>query len=520
MLGAQMFSRSVLASSCVALVLLFGAPSSSAATAEQHCIAAGTVAPIEVQGYTFNHHPERKREARATDDFFAPFQIETTAVAVIPRLPDFCAERYRQLLIIRLQYKASKGGPGWHSLSGWRQARPLRRGYEGPPPPDSRYAEVRAEGESLAMRHGCAVASRMQLMTEILDEQTDAIVAKRMSSLDIPVDGWFRARCSGKVSIRDLPRLRPCGNRASGAVPGSASIATWNVRARGASCGRASVVAQAAMEAPSFSQGLLRPARIEGWQCYFAHVSAVDCIQGQKRVFVVARRSHAERCKEKSPVLSQATVLGVECDAVKGIAAAVAEDPRTDLHVLHDVEGTSWDCSASRALGYDDRMTNTYHCFADGQIAFFKLADSPERLVPEVPSEIPPQVNLPPQGSTSFPRTPAIKFFYQPTYGDHKITIPLEAGPELAGRQAVIRIKVFAVRCLPLTDGEGVICRGRKRAGEIVRRIKLTDSRAISVRVPRRGDWIYLFTAQTQPFVSGGTPFTAGLARRGAAYYN
>jgi predicted transcriptional regulator len=42
----------------------------------------------------------------------------------------------------------------------------------------------------------------------------------------------------------------------------------------------------------------------------------------------------------------------------------------------------------------------------------------------------------------------------------------------------------------------------------------------IAVEVPHRGDWIYLFTARTRPFVSGGIPFTAGFARRGASYFH
>jgi hypothetical protein len=110
-------------------------------------------------------------------------------------------------------------------------------------------------------------------------------------------------------------------------------------------------VAQAALEAPQLSEGLAA-ARVDGWQCWFPDRGGiVDCLQGDKRVYLVARRSYAGRCKASPPLLTQVNVLGTGCDAVEGVVAAVAAEPRTALRVASDVDGVSWSCAAYRALG-------------------------------------------------------------------------------------------------------------------------------------------------------------------------
>lgn len=517
--GVVQIGLIVAALACLVFLILPTA-SPAAAPLDQACIAVGTVAPIEVLGDTFNHHPERKREAKATDTSFKPFEIESGAVVVLPRLPAQCINRYRQLFRTRLQYKSTTSGGRWHSMSAWHAPTAGRRAYEGPTQSTSFYTEVGDGAEVAGLRNGCATASRLQMSTSILDEGSGAIIARRTSSFEIPVDAWYQARCMGRVSIRDLPKLKPCGSRARGSGPGALNIVSWNERAKGLGCRKVAGVAQAALEAPEFSEGL-PAARVEGWQCYFPERGGVvDCIHGDKRVYLVSRHSYAERCKEKSPLLTKVSVLGTSCDAVGGIVAAVAKEPRTALRVASNVDGVGWSCSARRALGYDDRMANTYHCFAPGKQVCFNLADSPERSPPAVPEKIPPQVQLPAAGTISLPRAPDIKFFYEPTYGNHKITIPLEVEPALRGRRALVKIKIFATNCVPLTDGESRVCNGRGSAGQVTRHIILKASNDIAIHVPHQGDWVYLFTVRTAPFTSGGIPFTTGIARRGASYFN
>ncbi|HWJ42358.1 MAG TPA: hypothetical protein VNR67_02895, partial [Solirubrobacterales bacterium] len=50
---------------------------------EQRCIASGLVPPQEYRGYAFNHHPEKDREVRATDNYLAPALVEAEIEAVI-----------------------------------------------------------------------------------------------------------------------------------------------------------------------------------------------------------------------------------------------------------------------------------------------------------------------------------------------------------------------------------------------------------------------------------------------------
>jgi hypothetical protein len=178
----QMLGRALMVLACTVVVALFAAATSQAASLDQECIAAGTVAPVEVRGRTFNHHPEREREAKPADKSFKPFQIESGAVVVLPRLPAQCANRYRPLFRTRFQYKSTKGGDRWHSMSDWRAAAAHGRAYDGPTQSTSFYTEVGGGAEVRGLRDGCAVASRLQLTTNILDESSGAIIARRMSS--------------------------------------------------------------------------------------------------------------------------------------------------------------------------------------------------------------------------------------------------------------------------------------------------------------------------------------------------
>ncbi len=525
---------------CVAGAIFGTGNASAEPSLEQRCIAAGLVSPLEFDGFTFNHHPEKDREVRATDNFLSPAEIDTSFDAVIAGLPEACNGRYSRKGLLKLQFKASRGGDRWRSLrKGWeeihwserylpsgRRSYPEYLPYDGSVeyedyspiasqqstnnPPLSPYVYFMTHQNTGSLGLGCAVASRARLKLEIVDDASRAIVAVRLIDLLIEIDSWAQARCQGKFSIQDSAAARRCGKRVVGGLPGGPPT-IWGVKADRVSCSRASAVAQKALQVPAFSQGSLAAQEVDGWRCFFGFRGAAACLQGSKRVYLIAREGIREKCSGAPKGVKKLSVANTSCEVAAGLATQVLQDPSKELVGAQEAAGAIWSCAALRYFGSDDRMTNDYHCFSGEAMVSFELNDPKERIVPVEPTAIPPEVILPGKGpSALFSLTPELKFGESAKWTKKKVLLPIEVEAALVGQKARLELVTFKAECTWTSDEsqDTPICPSTKRVGTSTRSTVLKPSQLVYF-APRkyRGNWIYRLTVKTEPFSYNGLAY-------------
>lgn len=546
------------------LVVLIGltalgsaADRAGAQSLEQRCIAAGLVSPQEMRGYFFNHHPEKDREVRATDNYLAPAEIAGELEGIIADLPAACGGHFSRHGLIKLQFKASKGGKRWRSIrKGWEEIQwgqryldpprvdPVERRHtttvEGPSFPPSVEYEVEEEEPSFreesttvtyepsndllpspfvyirsqqnmgSLGLGCATAGRARIKMEIVDETTKAIVAVRLLSIPVPVDSWFRARCAGKFSIQDSAAAKRCGKRVVGGAPGRPPT-LWGVKVQRVGCGEAAAVGQKALQVPEYSQGSLASHRVEGWHCFFGHRGAAACLKGRSRIFLVARKGAGGKCSGAPRGVRKVSVAGTSCETANALGGQVQQDPSKELFGKRQLGGATWACSALRYLDSDDRLIMDYHCFSGAAMVAFEVSAFKGRVVPVEPTSIPPEVILPGNGPAElFALTPELKFGERAKWTKHKAFLPIEVEPALVGRKARLDLVEFKAECTWTSD-EGQtdpICPTSRRVGASTRSIVLEPTQLVYF-VPRkhRGNWLYRLTVTTRPFTYNGLSY-------------
>jgi hypothetical protein len=527
-----------------------------ALTLEQRCIASGLVPPQEMRGFFFNHHPEKDRDVRATDNFLAPAEIAAEVEAIVADLPAACRGQFSRRGLIKLQFKASQGGKRWRSIYKggeeihWGQryldppkADPVERRHtttvEGPSFPSSVEYEVEEEPsfreESTTVTYepaddllpspfvsirtqqnigslglGCATAGRAQIKMEIVDDTTKAIVAVRLLRIPIPVDSWFRARCAGKFSIQDSAAAKRCGKRVVGGAPGRPPT-LWGVKVQRVGCGVAAAVGQKALQVPEYSQGSLSSHRVEGWRCFFGHRGSAACLKGRSRVFLVARKGVGERCGGALRGIRKLSAAGTACETASAVASQIQQDPNKELFVQRQLGGATWACSALRYLDSDDRLIMDYHCFSGAAMVAFEVPAFKGRVVPVEPTSIAPEVILPGSGPAElFLLTPELKFGERAKWTKNKAFLPIEVEPALVGQKARLELVEFEAECTWTAD-EGQtdpICPTSKRVGASTRSIVLEPTQLVYF-IPRkhRGNWLYRLTVKTRPFTYNGLSY-------------
>ena len=523
---------------------------------EQRCIAGGLVLPVESRGYTFNHHPEKDREIRATDNFLAPAEIATEFEAIIADLPAACGGGFSRQGQIKLQFKATGGGGEWRPIrNGWEEIHwgeryldppkptlvehrvlPCGPRESGPPgfpeyaveeptltcdsyvvreysssdPPRSPFVSFRSQQNIGSLGLGCATASRARIKLSIVNDATKAIAAVRLINVTIPVESWYQARCLGKFSIQDKAAARRCPQRAIGAVPGGPPT-VWGVKSERVSCARASAVAQEALQEPAFSQGLASPQDVGDWHCFFARRGAVTCLQGAKRVHLTARRSVRERCEGAPRGVKRLGVAETSCEVAFGLLNQIQLDPSKDPFEMYGLGSDAWSCAYLQRFDSDDRVTLSYHCFAGKAMVGFEIAASKDRVVPVEPAVIAAEVILPGTGPAAlFALTPEMKFGERVKWTRHEALLPIEVEPALVGRRAQLELVEFKAECTWTADqGQtSPICPTSKRVGASRRTVSLKASQLIHF-VPRkhRGNWLYRLTIKTPPFSYNGLSY-------------
>ena len=541
-----------------AVSLAYGVSLASAElTPEQRCIAAGLVLPEESRGYTFNHHPEKDHEIRATDNYLAAAEIASSFEAIVADLPATCRGHFSRRGLIKLQFKSSKGGDRWRSIrKGWEEIQwseryldppkptlverqvttgsselppsgsieyeveepaTTRRGssqvtreYSSSDPPLSPFVAVRSQQNIGSLGLGCAVASRARLKLEIVDDATKAILAVRLVEIPIAVDSWFRARCQGEFSIQDSAAAQRCGKQVIGGAPGGPP-AVWGVKVQRVACGRAAAVAQEALQEPAFSQRSIAIQEVDGWRCFYGHRGAAACLQGPKRVFLVARKRAGEKCAAAPRGIKGVSVAKTSCEVGIGLASQVQQDPSKELLATLQFGSSTWSCAALRYLDSDDRSIVDYHCFSGEAMVTFEVASSKDRLVPVEPTAIAPEVILPGKGPAAlFALTPELKFGERAKWTKRKAFLPIEVEPALVGRKARLELVESEAECSWTAD-EGQtspICPTSKRVGASTRLITLEATQLVYF-APRkhRGNWLYRLTVKTRPFTYNGLSY-------------
>lgn len=499
----------------------YGTAMASELPLEQRCIAAGLVPPQEYQGYAFNHHPEKDREVRASENFISPAEVDAQMNAVIADLPPVCSGHFHREGQLKLEFKASKGGKRWRPLrAGWEQIHwsqhylpPTRISYESEgggesegeePSPFTSFGAGQNDG---TLGLGCALQARAKIRLEILDDAGGAIVAIRFLYLPIAVDKWFQARCLGKFSIQDVGDARRCPRRPIGAAPGGKPLA-WGVRAEGVACAAASAIGQKALEVPAYSEGAPTSAAVDGWRCLYANRPAVACLQGSKHVYLTARRGVSESCGKVRGVAGL-SVAGAPCAVAAELAGAA---PRNAIGqpFSREAEGALWSCAAYVYLELEDHQLATYHCFAGGTLVTFKI-EGRERVVPVEPQSIPPEAILPAEGPASlFALTPELGFGDDWKWGGQKVLVPIEVEPALVGQVATVEVVAFMAKCEWTSDAgqDSPVCLSRKRVGRSQRRITLQATQLVFF-APRqnRGNWEYRMLVTTNPFSYNGLSY-------------
>lgn len=517
-----------LAAAVVLVVLGIAAPAAATAaplpgSLEEQCIAAGTVAPEELRGYVFNHHPEKKREPRATDNYLTVLETVAEFHGLIAQLPEACSGHFSRSVLVKAEFRAGGDPDRWRSVRGrWERLEVSQRylDYSADPPTPSPYGEFRGLQNANTFGLGCTIDARVKLKLEIVNEGNGAIIARRVVELPLPVDSWFRARCQGEFSIQDSAAAQRCGQR----VIGGAAI-IWGVKAQGVGCARASAVAQKALQEPSFNQGELLEQRVDGWRCFYGHRGAASCHRGDKHVYIIARGGGiAEKCATAPRGVKHLQATGTSCEVAAALALAVQGDPPTSLLVSHEANGLVWSCPAFRYLGEGDLMVNAYDCFSGGAlISFDVVASKSERLVPVLPTAVPADVLFPPAGAIGFPQTPMLLFDYQ-RWAHGKVLLRLKADEALVGHRARIKIEKGTMECTWTADAfeDTPLCDPPRWLGRpVVRQITLEPEQQVSVgRRLHRGNWEYRVTVTTAPFVHEGIAYTKAKAATSASVVN
>jgi hypothetical protein len=506
----------------IVLLVLLGGVAATGADAgaaelplEQRCIAAGLVPPLEYHAYAFNHHPEKDREVRASENFISPAEVAAQIQGVIAELPEACRGHFHREGQLKLEFKASKGSGKWHSLrAGWEEVHwyqkhlpPTGVTYTGEGEELSPFATFEASQNDGTLGLGCALKARARIKLAIVDDATGAIDAVRFLELPIAVDQWYQARCLGKFSIQDVGDAHRCSHRPIGAAPGGKPL-VWGVKAEAVGCGVAVALAQEALEVPAYSQAVPLTQMVNGWRCFYATRPAVACLHGAKHVYMIARGGVSESCGKVRGVTGL-SVAGTTCDVATELAAAARRNA-LGQPFSQEAGGVTWSCAAYTYLEYDDYQLATYHCFFNGALVTFKIKGK-ERVVPVEPQSIPPEVVLPSEGPASlFALTPELKFGERAKWTPHKVFVPIEVEPALVGQVATVEVVAFKAKC-EWTNDEGQtspICPSLKRVGRSVRQLTLQASQLV-LFAPRknRGNWIYRMHISTKPFSFNGLSY-------------
>ena len=505
-------------------MVAFGSCSSTAFAApspgslEEQCIAAGTVLPQEFQGFMFNHHPEKKREPRASDHFQTALETVAEFNAVVPRTPDSCSGHFSQVVLGKAQFQTTKSAGKWLSLRRRWELLPLSVNtleFIGDPPPLSSFGILRGQQSLATFGLGCTIRGRVKFKLEVVNEESQAIVAVRYAETPLQVDSWFGARCLRKFSIQESSGAHHCG-QVIGAKAGK-KPSLWGVKVREVSCRQAMPVAQKALETPTFLQGMLIEQSLgEGWHCFYGHRGAASCQRGGANIFLVQRGNTAgEECGEPSRDVRALSQAGTSCDVAGQLAELVNAAPRGETTVMPVAAGQTFTCAQSHYLGLGDRLYYDYVCAAGGAVVSFQIREpKSSRLIPIPPDSISPEVQLPPAGFLGFPRTPSIKFDYSTTENG-KVFAPLEVDPALVGRQAELEVKVGTMKCEWTADPSNTdpTCGPTHRVGSPKKRTITLQAKQMIVLGPdrHRGNWLYEIYARTKPFVIEALPYTHAL---------
>jgi hypothetical protein len=531
--------------------LLTVTPASATLSLEQHCIAAGLTTPIDWHGYVFNHHPEKDREVRATDNFLAAFEVASEFEALIADVPAECRGRFSRFGQIQLQFRSSRGGKAWHSIyRGWEEVHwgtryldppkatvvdytvtestgeatttppeygveersygPTTREHSSPEAPLSPFVYLRSVQNTAALGLGCATAGRARIKLRITDDATKAIVAVRFLNISIPVDSWAQARCLGKFSIQDSGAAPRCGKQVVGGGPGGPPL-LWGVKVQRVGCGPAMAIGQAALQVPAFSQGSLAAHRVAGWRCYFGFRGAVACLQGSKRIYLIARKGAGPKCASAPRGIKRLGVANTSCEVAAGLAVQIQQDPAKELLETVQLGGGTWSCPAIRRLDSDDLLIFSYHCFAGEAMVAFEVAASRERVVPPEPAAIPAEAILRGNGPAAlFALTPEMKFGERAKWTRTKSFVPVEVEPALVGQMAHLELVESEAECTWTADqGQtSPICPKIRKVNVSRRKITLRPRQMLYLAPrKRRGNWLYRLTIEIAPFTYNGLDY-------------
>jgi len=501
------------------LALLGGVVTGGAEAAElpleQRCIAAGLVPPQEYRAYAFNHHPEKDREVRASENFISPAEVRMEMQGLFADLPEACRGHFHRDGQLKLEFTASKGGKRWHPLRpGWEEVHwaqrhllPTQVSYGEGGEELSPFVYFQAAQNDGTLGLGCALEARARIKLAIVDDATGAIVAIRFLYLPVPVDQWYQARCLGKFSIQDVGDARRCSRRPIGAAPGGRPLA-WSVRTEGVGCGVAAAIGQEALEVPAYSQMVPLTQMVSGWRCFYATRPAVACLHGAQHIYMIARRGVSESCGRVRGIAGL-SVAGTSCDVATELAGA-ARGNAIGQPFFKEAGEVTWSCAAYTYLESEDHQLATYHCFFSGALVTFKI-EGKERVVPAEPDSIPPEVILPTEGPASlFALTPELKFGERAKWTRQRVLVPIEAEPALVGQVATVEVVAFKAKCEWTNDETQTspICPSRKRVGRSQRRLTLQASQLVFFAPRRnRGNWEYRMRVTTQPFSFNGLSY-------------
>ena len=481
---------------------------------EEQCVAAGTELPLSVEGYYFNHHPEKKREPRGGDDFLTVLETVVEFGGLIPAMPAACAGTYERRVFALAEFRGTRTGSRWNRLEKrWGQVpvfdREIRtKTYPYPPSP---IAAFDAHFNTNTFGLGCTTAGRLKFKLEVVDVAHDVAVARRTGqTVSLPVDSWFQARCLGRFSIQESGDARSCGVRLLGSS-GRVEPTQWGVKVKRVGCDAAARVAEQLLRLPAFIQRSVATQGVGSWRCYLGHRGAAACSKGAQRLFMLARGNDSARCEGVRKAIDRLRAEGVACDAALALAIAVRTQPQSFLQLQLEAAGQSWDCTALQRLGDEDLLINRYACFAASALVTFEVPNpSGQREVPVLPTTVAADVAFPPPGLLGFPKRPFLRFDYQRHRGG-RIKLPLNADEVLVGRRARLEITTYTEQCVESADPfeDALFCFNRKQVGKPVRRaVTLATTQMVDLgRIPKRGNWEFIVTATTEAFTEGGIAY-------------
>jgi hypothetical protein len=514
-------TRTAYATGALALVACFATLPAVASAApqpgslEEQCVTAGTELPLSVDGFYFNHHPEKKREPRGSDGFLTVLETVVEFDGLIPAMPANCAGAYEHRLFAIAEFRATRSGARWNRIEKrWRKVpvfdREIRmKPYPYPPSPISAF-DTHLNTNSFGL--GCTMAGRLKFKLEVVDVAHDVAVARRIgSTVTLPVDSWFQARCLGRFSIQESGDARSCGARLLGTSE-RVEPTQWGVKVKRVSCGAAARVAEELLRLPALIQRSVAPQKVGSWRCYLGHRGAAACSKGNQRLFMLARGNDSARCEEDArKEIERLRAEGVACDAALALASAVRAQPQGLLQLDLEAAGQTWSCTALQRLGDEDLLINRYACFSANALVTFEVPNpSGQREAPVLPTTVAADVVFPPAGLLGFPKRPFLRFDYQEHHGG-RIKLPLKADEALVGRRARIEISTYTQQCVESADPseDAMFCFDQNRVRKPARRtVTLAATQMIDLgRIPRRGNWEYFVTATTEAFGEDGIAY-------------